>query len=169
MLAQQLLHVLCCAVLWHVHVHKMLVMRAAWSGFQLHTRDELLRGAMSAFKANWREELLHRKLLAAAFVAWRQLMDRNKAVASVRKRATNVSNPATQRAAATACCLLLTGFEQPPAAMRHMRKAAVVVISASRVLVTLPLHTSDVDRSMRQGAKWLAWQPSSTSARCHSS
>jgi hypothetical protein len=78
-------------VLWHGHVHKMLVMRAAWSGLQLHSREELLRGGMSAFKANWREELVHRRLVAAAFAAWRQLMDRNKAVASVRKRIRNVS------------------------------------------------------------------------------
>lgn len=107
MLAQHLLHVRC-AVLWHGHVHKMLVMRAAWSGLQLHNREELLRGAMSAFKANWREAQLHRRLVAAVFVGWRQLMDRNKAVASVRKRIRNVSNPATQRAPAVAGLLLLT-------------------------------------------------------------
>lgn len=66
-------------------------MRIAWSGVLLHSPHELLRGGMSAFKANWREEQLHRRMVTAAFLAWRDLMDRNKAVAAVRSRILDVS------------------------------------------------------------------------------
>jgi hypothetical protein len=82
----------CPAVQWHSRVHKMRVMRIAWSGVLLHSRYELLRGGMSAFKANWREEQLHRRMVTAAFLAWRELMDRNKAAAAVRSRTLDVSH-----------------------------------------------------------------------------
>jgi hypothetical protein len=64
----------------------MRVMRAAWSGLLLHSPHELVRGGMSAFKANWKEERLHRRLMTAAVGGWLDLVDRNKAVAAVRKR-----------------------------------------------------------------------------------
>lgn len=67
-------------------------MRAAWSGLLLHTPEELLRGGVSAFKANWREEQLLRRLLAAAVVAWKGLVDKNTAVAAVRRRIKDVSS-----------------------------------------------------------------------------
>lgn len=70
----------------------MRAMRAAWAGLLLHTPEELLRGGMSAFKANWREEVLHRRLLTTSLLGWRQIVDRNKAVAAVRKRIKSVSN-----------------------------------------------------------------------------
>jgi predicted ATPase len=76
---------------WRDHVHKMHVMRVAWSGLLLHTPEELLRGGVSAFKANWREEQLHRRLLSAAVMGWKGLVDKNQAVTAVRNRIKDVS------------------------------------------------------------------------------
>lgn len=64
----------------------MLVMRAAWSGLLLHTKEELVRGGMSAFKANWREQHMHTRLVAAALFNWKAVVDRSKSVAALRKR-----------------------------------------------------------------------------------